>query len=353
MFRHVSRDIVKGGFNYDECFDSFINSTNQKQDTALLLSHIVNGLKELGLICQETNKAIQVADIGCANAAASSLFLEAINHFGRYDYQGIDISKRYTNEAQDKLRDKTFIQSYKVIEGDALCGNLSQTSFGPKKFDFVLVSHAAYYLDSAEVKCQNFISDMQQLLSPEGIVLFMHGSSHDYLLSKYSKNSTNMHMPSVRTHVRLEQCAEKLAFKSTSIDFVSKLRFDFLEDHLWEAMKKIENYQLLQTKPEVISNLEKLSFIINRSLSELEQEEKLQQFVQDAKDIIANNGGFLYLHTHLQVMISNECQVSLVQIAEKLKMALRKNPQFMITDEQLLTLNQHPQAIKQENALTG
>lgn len=341
FFKAVLRDIVLGKFNYNQCFDSFIAATTQKRDTALLLSNIVNGLKESGLISQDNQQLMRIADIGCANAASSILFLQEINHPGGYSYRGIDISKGYIEEAQNKLSLNSFIKNYSVTEGDALCGNLADNSvFSQEKFDLILVSHVAYYIQSDEVKYKRFINDLEKLLAENGVIFFMHGNSHEYLLSNYSKDSSNNSTPYVNTPSFLEQCSKKLAFESTSIDFVSKLHFAMLDDRLWTSMEKTENYKSLQNNNELMSNLEKLSMVINRDLSELEEEGKLLEFIRDAKNIIIKNGGFFYLHTHFQVMLSSKNSISLQSVTEILQAALNKNPELIIEGSQLMTLNQ-------------
>lgn len=346
LFRQVVRDITLGKFNYDQCFDRFVEATTQKQDTASLLADVVNGFKELGLISKDHKKSIRVADVGCANATASLLFLEKISHASGYSYLGIDALKKYIKEANDKLSSHSLIHDYQVFEGDGLSGELFDTVFNQKKSDLVFVSHVAYYLQQDEVKYNRFIHDMQQLLSAEGVCFFMHGASHVYLDSITNQNN----LPRTKTHELIEQYAEKLEYKSTSIDFVSKLNFPCLTDELWEMMEKTENYRLpmIQNNHAALSTLEILSIIVNRDLLALEKNGTLQTFIRAAKDIIADNGGFLYLHTHFQVMTSNECQVSLERITETLKNALQQYPDLMIDASTLKVLNQ-PKA-KQVNA---
>ena len=82
------KDIIDEKFNYEKCLKSFLAVTNQKIETAIVVSKFVNLLLSFKILSKK--KPIVIADLRCANGESSFLYISKINHALRFNYVGID-----------------------------------------------------------------------------------------------------------------------------------------------------------------------------------------------------------------------------------------------------------------------
>lgn len=300
-----NRSILDGIYNYNETFSSFVKGTHQKRDTALVMGVFAKKLREkqVSLFKQQF---VKVADLGCANSATGIQYLTSMNYPPGFHYFGIDTNRTFIKEAEAMLLAEPLIKKHTLIHGNALGGNLKEKKeLASELFDFIFISHTAYYLTD-ELACRAFLVDIMKLLSECGIAIFLHENSTCYFRSTYNRNQFNK----ISTPMFLEQSARTLntSFNQfESICFTSKLKFSPMNGELWEAMKHPESYKRFSRVPNFIETLEKLAFIVQRELTGMAQEGSLSDYIDDIREAITTNNNCFDLKTHMQTMVGPKC----------------------------------------------
>lgn len=331
---NLGRSILSGIFNYDETFTSFLESTDQKRETAAIIGSFSDKLIKNKAFLSE-KRTVKIMDIGCANAKTGIKYIHKINeqsdHLPGFEYVGIDTHSHFLKEAKSKLSTEPLIKKYSLVHSDALSGNLKKRKeFAHELFDFIFISHTAYYLRN-ELSCRAFLGDIIKLLSTCGIAVFLHEDSTCYFRSTYNKH----HFKNVSTPLLIEQSA-RLVNKSfnqfKSIRFTSKLNFPLLNNDLWEAMKKPEKYLAFSRLPNFTKTLELLAFIVQRDLHSLKKEGLLPNYVDDIKEAVSANNNCLDLQTHMQIIVAPDC-VLRHKIVQSLEQAIEKTTEIEKAEE--------------------
>lgn len=324
------RSILGGLFNYNEAFPSFVKDTHQKQDTASIMGIFAGQLRERD-VCLPKQDPIRVADLGCANGNTGLQYIRQMHHEPGVHYYGFDNNEKFLGEAEKNLAAEPLIKKHFLVYGDALGGNLKKTpECSSTLFDFVFVSHTAYYLKD-QPSCRAFLVDTIKLLAECGIAVFLHEDSTYYFRSTYNENNFGgMSAPMLLEHSAQGLKTNFNQFKS--IKFTSKLTFSEFHPDIWEAMKDPEKYQRYAHLPNFIETLEKLAFIVQRDLIGMVEEGRLSRYIDEIREAVAANNHCLDLETTMQILLAPECKfrhniaVALSKTLEAIPTALlRKN----------------------------
>lgn len=296
-----SSPVLEGKFDYNEAFKAFLAATNQKAQTADIVGRFLNQLQQRN---KETtnNNLIKVADIGCADGAACLGYIQSLHCNRDFEYMGIDINDKFLEDAQNKLSAEPLIKKASLINGDILLDGLeSIPAEQHHSFDVIFISHLAYYLQNADYSLQ-LMKNMSTLLNENGMAIFLHEDSTYHFRSTYNSNYKNVNAPKM-----LRESAEVLENQAqfNEISFTSSLNFKKMSDEQWEAIKNPALYKKFSTLPDMIDNLNKLSFIVQCDLMTLFEEGSLSSYINEMKQILTQNNYCFDLKTTMQVLISS------------------------------------------------
>lgn len=320
--------IVKGLFDYNHAFAAFVSATDQKQHTAMMIGAFTSHLKKMNVLF-DNQKTIRVADLGCADSTACLGYLNQIEHTAGFDYLGFDINTKFLTEAEKILSESSMIKKHTLINDDVLAGELSaHPSVQPKSIDLIFASHLAYYLKDEEYG-KKFIADMLSLLSDTGIAVFLHEDSTYYFRSTYNTNYKNSSAPSL-----LKNSAKNLLEipgQFNELSFTSKLKFEKMSDELWQAAKNPALYKKFAYIPSFISNLQKLSFIVQCDLLKLAEEGSLSSFIHEMKELLEENDHCFNLVTSMQILVTSQ-NICIAEIDMALR-AVENNVESVLSNE--------------------
>ncbi|MCC5791846.1 MAG: class I SAM-dependent methyltransferase [Legionellaceae bacterium] len=295
--------ILDGKLDYNEAFSAFLKATDQKAHTAGIVENFISELnKKSAFLSPE--KALKVADMGCADSSACLGFLQNIPCPEGIQYTGVDINDQFLESADTKLSNTPSIKKHTLFKGDIL---LDDISFIPQEelhsFDLVFISHLAYYLQNETLALQ-FVKNTRELLNQNGMVIFLHEDSTHHYRSTYNKNYKNANAPEI-----LRRSAKNILNNDSQfneVQFGSQLTFEPMTDNLWEAMKNPASYKKYAHLPHFVDNLNKMAFITQCDLVTLFEDGSLTKFVEEIKFALTNNNHCFELITTMQILVTPE-----------------------------------------------
>ena len=297
---------VCGEFDYKKAYTTFFNDTTEVLDAKRIISCFFKKIKNQSVYAH-SKEPLNITDIGCSDGQTSLGYLKSLEYKHGFNYYGIDINKPSLNEAQKLLLLDKSIKNLSLINQDAFDEDITKMKeFEGKKFDLIFVSHSAYFIGYTDdfksiVPHSKFISDISNLLSEKGMAFFIHGNSFFKLRRKYSGVYVR------NTPCFLEQATPSHLKHLKVLKFNSKLSFEEIDERLWEEIKHPNNYRIYGENVKFLRTLEKISFIINRSLREMEKEGTLSSFINEIKETVFENHNTFPITSFFQVVVPPSC----------------------------------------------
>jgi len=317
------RKVIQGAFDYAECFESFLNPrfNEQKHRTALELSALFAAFGKRA-IHFNADEILSVLDVGCGQGTMARFLVEAVsrNHKGDLVYYGTDYSESFVEQTRETMRELAqkypHLKKFEVFQGDAFAGKALLPE--GRRAAVALVSHMFYHLYKPEdyperliyVAPPNavelgFLQRLAASLEPDGAAVCVHGSKKSDMFDRLS-GSYGEAMPNAAE--RIAQAAAALKLTLLSIPTVSRLNYPELPDATWERLKDLKNYRELAADSAALRTMELISFALYGAggLRRVSDVGELPKLIDEVRDILKENGGFINIRAAIQVLLSPE-----------------------------------------------
>ncbi|MGJ0515525.1 MAG: hypothetical protein ACR65O_07235 [Methylomicrobium sp.] len=254
-------------------------------------------MKECGVILKD-GKPTTLVDLGCGEGHTAYEMIEAINRVHPQghgvNYYSLDADDRFVRSTKRLLLMVKGFQRLKVI--NVQCANVLGTEPLPfASTDDVLVSmgHVLYYAYSPKGagetrKCISSLLDRVICLQGrDGICLLVHNAEHCPLATLRASVADCVEAKPARIVTDIAD-EKQLAVMSLIAPF--QLCFPRLSPKQWDQIKQPACYREASSNdPQFIPTLELLTFVAQRSLKSLAQEQKLECFIDDVKSQLDDN----------------------------------------------------------------
>jgi SAM-dependent methyltransferase len=302
----VEKPRIFGNESYDDRFESFLNYTNQKILTGILLENFFANLKSQEVIFAGDDP-VKLLDIGCGEGTNATEMAQAIKktHVCKIDYQGLDYNANFIASTKMRLNRQDIFSSVIANTADAFSGK----TLADNKVDLAIASHVVYHAYDPEnkgqenAKVQNFLQGVHSSIAKNGIAILIHESSESDP-NKLRDGFDSRLMPN--TDMKISQAAETLGLCIRNLAFDTKLNFPALSEDEWAQLKNPSSYKTATFKEGFKQVLNLVGFVVQRDLNDLCKSGQLADFIDGVKSQIDKNGGFLIIKCNMQVLLSND-----------------------------------------------
>ncbi len=307
----AANPVANGQIDHGRVFVTFTRHTDQKITHGLLFESLLRALKERGVILK-AGQPTTLVDLGCGEGRTAYEMIDAINRVHPQDhgvnYYGLDDDDRFVRSTEKALEAVQGPQRLRVINVQR--ANVLQGEPLPvATMDDVLLTlgHVLYYThspagrDETRRRIVGVLERVLALLGRDGLCLLNHNAHHCQLATLRASvaNSVEARPTSI-----VAEIAEEKRLSVMSLFAPFRLGFPRLTPIQWQKTKEATSYQAeAQRDPRFLTALELLSFVAQRSLNSLAQEQKLATFVDKLTSTL-DCDGVLHGCSEYQLLLS-------------------------------------------------
>jgi precorrin-6B methylase 2 len=205
-------------------FDTFVQHTNQKEETARLFYSLFTKLR------RKDYPLDKVLDIGCGNGSLSAKIVSILTQLNPLaSYEAIEYDIKYVRWVLQALKE-THIERHKIVLGNCFGKDIKELS---NDANIIIVSNVAYYAKDISSFCEEVI---KKLKKENSLVVFIHESSSsdmNTLRSKYGAKVQTDTVNEIEKYLRDQKVEyynftieSELEFPLKSIEHIKSLAYE-------------------------------------------------------------------------------------------------------------------------------
>ncbi|MDA0781909.1 MAG: class I SAM-dependent methyltransferase [Rickettsiales bacterium] len=316
-----------GNESYDERFATFLKNTNQKTLTAKILESLFTETSKNTDIAKDGS--LSVMDVGCGEGTLAKQLIPKLQKAFKdtsISYTGLDYNDNFVKKFVEELKEFPGV-NISAKKADAF----NNEPLEAEKADIIVASHMIYHSyntsdkEESNKKAGNFVGKIMNKLNNNGIGIMIHeaGSSD---MRQIGTNYGSPLMPNA-TDTIAGICKDSNTRLAT-IPFEARLNFPTLTAKQWDDLKTVPGMQKAKYNSDMKEAVNLLGFIVQRDLSDLENEKKLPDFVNSVQDKIKDNGGSLVIRSEIQILLSKGISKDFEKAIEECSSCLNEESTF-------------------------
>ncbi len=320
--------IVEGDIDYGRVFVVFTKHTEQKIAHGLIIESLLHALKGREVVLRD-GQPTTLVDIGCGEGHTALQMIDAINRVhpqgDGVNYYGLDADDRFVRSTERLLLEVKDSQRLRIIEVQGW--NLLEKDPLPiATMDDAIVNmaHVLYYahstkgLDETRKRIAGIIDRVVRLLGRDGLCLLAHSATDCPLATLRATVADSVEAKPPRI---VADVADEKRIVMMSMIAPYRVCFPRLTQKQWDKIKEPASYREESgCDPRFMTTLELLTFVAQRGLKGLAQEQKLERFVDGLKSQLDADGN-LHALSDYQILLS---QNQSTEFKESVGAALRQ-----------------------------
>ena len=303
--------ILEGDINYGRVFVTFTKHTEQKIAHGLIIESLLRALKDRGVVLKD-GQPTTLVDLGCGEGHTAFQMIDAINRVHPQgegvNYYGLDADDRFVRSAKRLLLEIKELQRLRIIEVQRwnLLGD-EPLPLSTMDDVFVNMAHVLYYAHSTKgvsetrKRIAGIIDRIVGLLGRDGLCLLAHSATDCPLanLRATVADSVEAKPPCIVAEVADEK---RIVLMSMIAPY--RVCLPRLTQKQWDKIKDPASYREESSHdPRFMTMLGLLTFVAQRGLKGLAQEQKLERFVDGLKSLLDADGD-LHALSDYQILLS-------------------------------------------------